>query len=175
MLTPQEWEALDAIGMAELVKSGEVSGREMVETAINRIEQLNPVVNAVVYRAFDEAMELAGRQKPNAPFAGVPYLLKDLNAVAQGLPLTNGSKLFADSTSSIDSSLVARLRSAGFLLLGRTSTAEFGLNITTEPRAYGATRNPWNLDCIAGGSSGGSAAAVASGMVPAAHATDSAW
>lgn len=174
MLTPQEWEALDAIGIATLVKSGEVSGREMVETAINRIEHLNPIVNAVVYRAFDDAMELAGRQKPNAPFAGVPYLLKDLNAVAQGLPLTNGSRLFTDSTSSIDSSLVARLRSAGFLLLGRTNSAEFGLSISTEPRAYGATRNPWNLERIAGGSSGGSAAAVASGMVPAAHATDSA-
>ncbi len=174
MLTPQEWEALDATGIASLVRSGEVTGREMVETAIARIEQLNPIVNAVVYRAFDDAMELAGRQKGNAPFAGVPYLLKDLSAVAQGLPLTNGSKLFAGSTSSIDSSLVARLRSAGFLLLGRTNSAEFGLSVSTEPRAYGATRNPWDLGRIAGGSSGGAAAAVASGMVPAAHATDSA-
>jgi amidase len=174
MLTQQEWEALDAVGIATLVKSGEVTGREMVETAIARIEQLNPVVNAVVHRAYDEAMELAGRQKPIAPFAGVPYLLKDLNALAQGLPLSNGSKLLAGATSSFDSSLVARLRSAGFLLVGRSNSAEFGLNISTEPRAYGATCNPWQLDRIAGGSSGGSAAAVASGMLPAAHATDSA-
>jgi amidase len=173
MLTPQEWEARDAIGVAALVKSGEINAREAVETAIARIEQLNPVLNAVVHRAFDNAIETASRQKPTGPFAGVPYLLKDLNAPALGLQLTNGSRLLANSPATFDSSLVARLKSAGFLLLGRTNSPEFGLNISTEPVAYGATRNPWQLDRIAGGSSGGSAAAVASGMVPAAHATDS--
>jgi amidase len=174
MLTRQEWEAQDALGIAELVKSGEISPRESVETAIARIEQLNPVLNAVVYKAFDSALEFAARQKPNGPFAGVPYLLKDLNAPAQGLPLTNGSRLLADAPATFDSSVVARLKAAGFLILGRTNSPEFGLNITTEPAAYGPTRNPWQLDRIAGGSSGGSGAAVASGMVPAAHATDSA-
>ena len=173
MLTPQEWEARDAMGIAALVKSGEINARDAVETAIARIEHLNPLLNAVVYRAFDNALEIASRQRPTGPFAGVPYLLKDLNAPAQGLPLTNGSKLLAGAPASFDSSLVARLKSAGFLILGRTNSPEFGLNITTEPTAYGATRNPWQLDRIAGGSSGGSAAAVASGMVPAAHATDS--
>ena len=173
MLTPQEWEARDAIGVAALVKSGEINAREAVETAIARIEQLNPVLNAVIHRAFDNAIETASRQKPTGPFAGVPYLLKDLNAPAQGLPLTNGSRLLAESPATFDSSVVARLKAAGFIILGRTNSAEFGLNITTEPVAYGATRNPWQLDRIAGGSSGGSAAAVASGMVPAAHATDS--
>lgn len=174
MLTSQEWEAQDAMGIAALVRSGELSAREVVETAISRIEQLNPLVNAVVYRSFDSALELASRQKLAGPFAGVPYLLKDLNAPAQGLPLTNGSRLLAGAPATFDSSLVARLKSAGFLILGRTNSPEFGLNISTEPQAYGATRNPWQLDRIAGGSSGGSAAAVASGMVPAAHATDSA-
>ena len=174
MLTPQEWEARDALGIAELIKSGEINAREVVETAISRIEQLDPIVNAVIYRAFDNAIESASRQKTSSPFAGVPYLLKDLSAPAQGLPLTNGSRLLAESAATFDSSLVARLKSAGFLLLGRTNSAEFGLNISTEPAAYGPTRNPWQLDRIAGGSSGGSAAAVAAGMVPAAHATDSA-
>ena len=173
MLSQQEWEARDALGLAELVKSGEINAREVVETAIARIEQLNPVINAVVYQAFDNALELASRQKPTGPFAGVPYLLKDLNAPAQGLPLTNGSRLLADAPATFDSTVVARLKSAGFIILGRTNSPEFGLNISTEPAAYGPTRNPWQLDRIAGGSSGGSAAAVASGMVPAAHATDS--
>lgn len=173
MLSQQEWEARDALGIAELVKSGEINAREVVETAIARIEQLNPVINAVIHQAFDNALEQASRQKLTGPFAGVPYLLKDLNAPAQGLPLTNGSRLLAESPATFDSSVVARLKAAGFIILGRTNSAEFGLNITTEPVAYGATRNPWQLDRIAGGSSGGSAAAVASGMVPAAHATDS--
>ena len=173
MLTRQEWEAQDAMGIAALIKSGEINAREAVETAIARIEQLNPVLNAVVYKAFDSALELASRQKPSGPFAGVPYLLKDLNAPAQGLPLTNGSRLLAQAPAPFDSSMVARLRAAGFLILGRTNSPEFGLNISTEPAAYGPTRNPWQLDRIAGGSSGGSAAAVSSGMVPAAHATDS--
>ncbi|MBA3478130.1 MAG: amidase, partial [Lautropia sp.] len=128
MLTRQEWEAHDAVGLAALVRSGEISAREAVETAVARIEQLNPVVNAVVHQAFDHALETAGRQKPTGPFAGVPYLLKDLNTPAQGLPLTNGSRLLLDSPAPFDSSLVSRLKSAGFLILGRTSTPEFGLN-----------------------------------------------
>jgi amidase len=174
MLTRQEWEAQDALGIAALVKDGEINAREALETAIARIEQLNPVVNAVIYQAFDNALELANRQKPTGLFAGVPYLLKDLHAPAQGLPLTNGSRLLSHAPATFDSSLVARLKAAGFLILGRTNSPEFGLNITTEPMAYGPTRNPWQLDRIAGGSSGGAGAAVASGMVPAAHATDSA-
>ena len=173
MLSQQEWEARDALGIAELVKSGEINAREAVETAIARIEQLNPVINAVVYQAFDNALELANRQKPTGPFAGVPYLLKDLNAPAQGLPLTNGSRLLADCARHLRFHAGGPPQAAGFIILGRTNSPEFGLNITTEPVAYGATRNPWQLDRIAGGSSGGSAAAVASGMVPAAHATDS--
>ena len=173
MLTSQEWESHDALGIAALIRSGEISAREAVETAIARIEHLNPLVNAVIYQSFDSALETASRHKPIGPFAGVPYLLKDLNAPAQGMPLTNGSRLLAGSIQSFDSALVSRLKAAGFVILGRTNTPEFGLNITTEPAAYGATRNPWQLDRIAGGSSGGAGAAVASGMVPAAHATDS--
>ena len=149
MLSQQEWEARDALGIAELVKSGEINAREVVETAIARIEQLNPLINAVIHQAFDNALEQASRQKLTGPFAGVPYLLKDLNAPAQGLPLTNGSRLLAESPATFDSSVVARLKAAGFIILGRTNSAEFGLNITTEPVAYGATRNPWQLDRIA--------------------------
>src|SRR5690606_25830594 len=106
-------------------------------------------------------------------FLGVPYLVKDLHAPVRGLPLTNGSRMFVNPPASFDSTLVARLRAAGFVLLGRTNSPEFGLSASTEPHRYGATRNPWNRDRIAGGSSGGAGVAVASGRLPATHATDS--
>ncbi len=173
MLTRDEWVSQDAVGLANLVRTGEVSAREVIETAIARIEELNPIVNAVIYRAFDRALDELASLPPTGMFYGVPYLLKDLHAPARGMPLTSGSRLFKSNVSDFDSSLVTRLGNAGFVLLGRTNTPEFGLSVSTEPHAYGPTRNPWHLDHIAGGSSGGSGAAVASGMLPAAHATDS--
>ncbi len=173
MLTRDEWARCDALDLAALVARGAVSPREMAETAIARIEALNPVVNAVTHKVYDQALAELEAVPADAPFRGVPYLLKDLHAPARGMPLTSGSRLFAGDVGSVDSTLVARLRRAGFVLLGRSNSPEFGLNVSTEPGAFGATRNPWDLGRSAGGSSGGAAAAVAAGMLPAAHATDS--
>lgn len=173
-LTTVEYEARDATGLSELVRGGEISPRELTETAIARIEALNPLVNAVILKAYDQALAELDARTDRPPFLGVPYLIKDLHAPVRGLPLTNGSRMFVDPPAPIDSTLVARLRAAGFVMLGRTNSPEFGLNASTEPHRYGATRNPWNLERIAGGSSGGAGAAVASGMLPATHATDSA-
>ncbi|BCH29064.1 hypothetical protein MesoLjLc_09940 [Mesorhizobium sp. L-8-10] len=173
-LTTAEYEACDATGLAALVRSGEISPRELAQTAIARIEALNPLVNAVILKAYDQALAELDTRTDRPPFLGVPYLIKDLHAPVRGLPLTNGSRMFVDPPAPFDSTLVARLRAAGFVMLGRTNSPEFGLSASTEPHRYGATRNPWNLDRIAGGSSGGAGAAVASGMLPATHATDSA-
>lgn len=173
-LSTADYEAEDATGLAALVQSGQVSAREVAETAIARIEALNPLVNAVTLKAYDSALAELDARPDRPAFHGVPYLIKDLHAPVKGLPLTNGSNLFQNPPAPFDSTLVARLRAAGFVILGRTNSPEFGLSASTEPHRYGATRNPWNLERIAGGSSGGAGAAVASGMLPAAHATDSA-
>ena len=172
-LSVEEYESRDATGLAELVKTGAVSAREVAETAIARIEAINPQVNAVIFKAYDQALAELDARKDRPAFHGVPYLIKDLHAPVRGLPLTNGSRMFVDPPAPFDSTLVARLRAAGFVLLGRTNSPEFGLSASTEPHRYGPTRNPWNLEHIAGGSSGGAGAAVASGMLPATHATDS--
>lgn len=172
-MTNAEYEAHDATGLAQLVRTGQVSPRELAETAIARIEALNPQVNAVILKAYDAALEELDARPDRPAFLGVPYLVKDLHAPVRGMALTNGSRLMKGSPAPIDSTLIARLRAAGFVLLGRTNSPELGLSASTEPHAYGATRNPWNRDHIAGGSSGGAGAAVASGMLPATHATDS--
>ena len=174
MLSTSEWESLDAVGLSELIAAGHMHPREVVETAIARIEALNPVLNAVIYKRYDAALDDLETHGRPGPFHGVPYLIKDLHAPVKGMPLTNGSRLFQGMVFDFDSALVARLRAAGFVFLGRTNSPEFGLSASTEPRAYGPTRNPWNREHSAGGSSGGAGAAVASGMLPAAHATDSA-
>jgi amidase len=174
MMSPSEWESHDMTGLAALVQKGEIAPRELAETAIARIEALNPIVNAVVIRAFEESLDELSRRTDRPPFLGMPYLVKDLYAPVRGLPLTNGSRLFEKMTPDFDSTLISRLRAAGFVFPGRTNSPEFGLSASTEPYRYGPTRNPWNLEHIAGGSSGGAGAAVASGMVPVAHATDSA-
>lgn len=165
---------LDATAQAELVRNGEVSPVELVDDAIRRIEAVNPTVNAVITERFEAARLEAAGPLPDGPFRGVPLLLKDLGAAMAGEPQYLGNHLLKDldHRSAEDSYLVRRLRGAGFVVIGRTSTAEFGATCTTEPRSYGPTRNPWSLDHSAGGSSGGAAAAVASGMVPLAHASD---
>ncbi|MEX0954534.1 MAG: amidase [Rhizobiaceae bacterium] len=172
-LSTADYESHDATGLAALVRKGEVSPRELAETAIARIEALNPLVNAVILKAYDQALDELDQRADKPAFLGVPYLVKDLHTPVRGLPLTNGSNMFVDPPAPFDSILIARLRAAGFVMLGRTNAPEFGLSASTEPHRYGATRNPWNPGRIAGGSSGGSGAAVASGMMPAAHATDS--
>ena len=162
-----------AVEQAALVRRGEVTAAELVEGAIARIEALNPTLNAVVTSAFDEAVDVARlRSTDNAPFSGVPFLLKDLITECAGMRFTEGSDFLGELVSTRDQELVTRLRRAGFVMLGKTNTPEFGMAPHCEPRRFGATRNPWRLDVSTAGSSGGSAAAVASGMVPAAHAND---
>ena len=168
----KEYEQYDALGLAALIRRRELSAREVLEAAIQRIEAENPRINAVVYRCFEQALEALADGVPPGPFGGVPFLLKDLYYHQAGLPSSQGSRLFADFVADHDSTLVARYRTAGLVILGKTSTPEFGLSATTEPALFGPTRNPWSLQHSAGGSSGGAAAAVAAGCLPMAHATD---
>lgn len=165
---------LDATAQAELVRTGQASPVELVEAAIARIESVDPLLNAVIHERFDAARAEATGPLPDGPFRGVPFLLKDLHAFSVGDPHHGGAAFLkhAGWTADRDDRVTQRLRAAGLVIVGRTNTPEFGTTITTEPTAYGPTRNPWNLEHSTGGSSGGSAAAVASGMVPAAHASD---
>jgi amidase len=167
-----ETDLLDATAVAQLVRTRAITATEAVEAAIARVERLNPRLNAVIAPMFDEARRTAAGPL-SGPFAGVPYLLKDLGAEYGGVALTEGSAFLAGHyVSPVDSELVVRLKRAGLVVLGKTNTPEFGILPTTEPALFGATRNPWNLDRTPGGSSGGSAAAVAAGLVPMAHAND---
>jgi amidase len=163
---------LDATGQAELVRRGEVQAVELVEGAIRRIERLNPTLNAVVTPMFDEALQRARGPLPDGPFTGVPFVLKDLTAQTTGVRYTEGSAFLADNVSAHDQELVLRQRRAGLVVVGKTNTPEFGILPTTEPRLFGPTRNPWDTGHTPGGSSGGTAAAVASGMVPMGHGND---
>lgn len=166
---------LDATAQAELVRRGEVTPIELVEAAIERVEHLNPRLNAVITPLFEKARAQAGAPDlPQGPFRGVPFLLKDLVLQSANDPHHAGARFLKELgwVSSHDSHLAAKLRAAGFIFLGKTNVPEFGPLPTTEPAVYGPTRNPWNLDHSPGGSSGGSAAAVAAGLVPAAHAND---
>ncbi len=165
---------MDATAQAELVAAGEVTPGELVDAAIERIERLDPAINAVVLRWFDHARQIARSAPPTGPFGGVPFLLKDLWAHYAGQPLTNGNVALRQAMpiSSADTTLVSRFRHAGLITLGRTNSPELGSVPVTEPLAYGPTRNPWDPSRVPGGSSGGAAAAVAAGMVPIAHASD---
>ena len=167
-----EYEELDALAIAELVRRSEVTPLEVAETAIALIEEHNPPLNAVVTRLYDQAREAIGRGLPEGPFTGAPYLFKELVVSVAGAPTTSASRLFARNMPSGESELVTRCRKAGLVVLGKTNSSEFGLMPVTEPDLFGPTRNPWNLERSPGGSSGGSAAAVAAGMLPMAHATD---
>jgi amidase len=165
---------LDATAQAELVRRGEASPAELVDAAIDRIEVANGELNAVIHKLYDEGRQAAAGELPDGPFKGVPFLLKDLGASFAGQPLHMGMQYLkdADFRSPVDTYLAMRFREAGFVTIGKTNTPELGILPTTEPRAYGPSRNPWDVSRSTGGSSGGSAAAVASGMVPVAHAND---
>ena len=165
---------LDATDQAALVRRGDATPLELLEAAIERIEALDPALNAVVIRWFDHARDTAAGPLPDGAFRGVPFLLKDLWAHYAGQPLSNGCRALKNTMlpSAADTTLVSRFRAAGLVTAGRTNSPEFGSLPTTEPLAWGPTRNPWNTAHSPGGSSGGSAAAVASGMVPIAHASD---
>jgi len=162
----------DALGLAELVRKGEVSAVELVDAAAARIEQGNAKINAVVQKRYERARTVAAGPLPPGPFAGVPFLLKDLFATEAGVPTSHGSRFFRDTVVDHDSELVVRQKRAGLVILGKTAASELGILPVTETALWGATRNPWALDRTCGGSSGGSAAAVAAGFVPMAHASD---
>ncbi len=168
-----ELQNYDAIGLASLIKSKQISTVEVVTDAINRIEQLDPSLNAVIANDFEAALVQAKSGPQLGSLAGVPYLVKDLNMLVANLPATHGSRAFQNFMPEHDSELVKRLRQAGLIILGKTNTPEFGLNVCTDPALFGATKNPLDIRYSAGGSSGGSACAVAANMVPIAHATDS--
>ena len=162
----------DATTLAELVRSKQVQPIELADAAIGRIERLNPGLNAVVTPMYEQARAQAKGPLPDGAFRGVPFLLKDLLGSYAGVRQTWGSAYLRDFVPDHDSELVARLKRAGVVILGRTNAPEFGILPTTEPRLFGPSRNPWNTARSTGGSSGGSAAAVAAGMVPMAHAND---
>jgi amidase/6-aminohexanoate-cyclic-dimer hydrolase len=167
-----DYENYDAMGLTELVRTGETTPLELLETAVARIEAVNPAVNAVVTRMYDHARGQIEAGLPDGPFKGVPFLLKDVGLFYPGVPTTFGSRFFADFTSDRESTLSIRYRKAGLLFLGKTNVPEFAITVTTEPQLFGPCRNPWNLERTSGGSSGGAAVAVATGMVPAAHGSD---
>ncbi|MDP3966948.1 MAG: amidase [Nocardioides sp.] len=162
----------DAIATAEDIRSGRRSAREVVEESIARIEARDPELNVMVAPRFDEALAEVDAGLPDGPLTGVPIVVKDLGADVAGLPTTRGSRLWADDVKAADSELVRRYRAAGMVVLGKTNTPELGKNASTEPLLFGPTRNPWDPTRSPGGSSGGSAAAVSSGMVPVGHAND---
>jgi len=168
-----EYNQYDATGLARLIRQGEVKALEVIELAISQIDKHNPELNAIIATDFDRARSFISNADLSSPLYGVPYLVKDLNTWVANLPATNGSRAFVDFIPPGDGELVKRLRKAGLVILGKTNTPEFGLNMCTEPTLFGATRNPFDKDYSAGGSSGGSGCAVAAGILPAAHATDS--
>ncbi|HVL02104.1 MAG TPA: amidase [Dongiaceae bacterium] len=172
MIRFDEYRNLDGCGLADLVQRGEVTPQELLECAIARSQQINPAINAIVVPLFSNARRYLKRHQPQGRFAGVPTVLKDLLGDFAGAPTSNGSQAWRYCIAQRHSTLVERLCAQGLVVIGKTNTPELGLLATTENRAFGATRNPWNLNRTAGGSSGGTAAAVAAGIVPFGSAGD---
>jgi amidase len=168
----EQYSDYDGLGLAELVRRGEVSPRDLVDSAVDAIERLNPELNCVVQQLRDHALQEIRRGVPRGPFYGVPFLIKEFGMHFKGMKTAYGSRLAAGMVCPADTELMVRCRNAGLVTIGTTTTPELGFNASSEALVYGATHNPWNLAHSAGGSSGGSGAAVASGMVPIAHAND---
>lgn len=164
--------SFDGLGLASLVATGAVSALELTDAAIAGIERLDAAVNAIVYRDFAVARQTAKGTLPEGPFTGVPFVVKDFGIGVAGWPRTSGSTFCAGVVDRGDTGLARRYRQAGVVMLGRGASSEYGIVGNVETTLHGAVRNPWNPAHIAGGSSGGSAAAVAAGMVPMAHASD---
>lgn len=162
---------LDATGQAELVHSGDIKATELVEAAIQRIDALNPQLNFLAGRDFDRALDVARESEGKLPFSGVPTLLKDTLSYS-GLRYSMGSRLFADQTATVGSEYTDRIDASGLIVLGKSTTSEFAMLGSVETALEGITRNPWDPDRSPAGSSGGSATAVAAGIVPIAHASD---
>jgi amidase len=168
----KEFDKFDGLGLADLVRKKEVTPSELCEEAIRRIEQVNPKLNAVILPMFDLARKALQEGLPEGPFTGVPFLLKDIIEEYAGVPLTMGSRAFRNYVPAQDTEMVIRFKKSGVVILGKTNVPELGLLAVTEPELHGPTRNPWNTGHTPGGSSGGSAAAIASGMVPLAAGND---
>jgi amidase len=167
-----DYDRYDALGLAELVRTKQVSAEELVDEAIARAERVNPQLNALICARFDQARAEAQQALPEGPFTGVPFVAKDLGPKLAGVPLTSGSRYFKDYVPDHDDEYFVRAKGAGLVLIGKSNTPEMGLAPVTEPRLFGPTRNPWDLERTSGGSSGGSAALVASGVLPMAHGND---
>lgn len=167
-----EYMKLDAVALAALVRAGEVTARELVDLCLARVDAVNHKLNAVVHRFDERARRDADGALPDGPLRGVPFLVKDLDGSLAGAPLTLGCRALKDHVATHDSELFARFRRAGVVFAGKTNTPEFGILGVTEPALFGPCRNPWSLDHTPGGSSGGSASAVAAGVVPVAHGGD---
>lgn len=163
--------ALDATAQADLVRRGEVGAADPMEATLDRIQALNPSLNAIVTPGYDTARAQARQTLPSGPFTGVPYALKDL-VDWQGARRSAGSRLLREPVSDRTDDIVSRSLAAGLVPVGKTNTPEFALNASTEPLLFGPARNPWDLARSAGGSSGGAAVAVAAGLLPFAHASD---
>ena len=159
----------DGLGLAALVRKGEVAPIELVETAVVAIEKINPQLNAVISKLYDMGRAAAKDVDLNAPFAGVPYLLKELRTKWKDAPVTGSSSYLRNVRADSDTEVVKRIKAAGFLLVGKSNAPENGWSLSTEPKLYGATFNPWRRGITPGGSSGGAAAAVASRIVPLAE------
>lgn len=168
----EDYRRHDAVGLAGLVAKGEVSASELLETAVTRMAQVNPAVNAVTMDLTEWGRAEVKREPTPGPLAGVPFLLKDLGAQLAGSATSSGSAVFKDQVAATDSAIVTSYKQAGLVIFGKTNTPEFGLMPVTEPTLLGPCRNPWDVSRTPGGSSGGAASAVAAGIVPAAHASD---
>lgn len=168
----KEYAAFDAMGLAELVRTGEVSSRELLDEAVSRARAAQPELNCFTHLYPELAEAQLADVPPDGPFAGVPFITKDLGVMVKGAPLTNGSVSWKGHVAARDSVLTERYRKAGLVLFGQTTSPEFGLTTTTESTLYGQTRNPWDVTRTSGGSSGGASAAVAAGVVPLAQASD---
>ncbi|HLJ12014.1 MAG TPA: amidase family protein [Planctomycetaceae bacterium] len=167
-----EYGSFDGLGLAALVAKKKIKPAELIDQAIARAEALNPKLNAIIFKDYERARQLAKGNTGKGIFAGVPFLLKDIAAFAQGLPSRQASRFIPAIRHPRDCYLVEKFKAAGLILFGVTNVPEFGLVASTESKLYGAASNPWNLAHSTGGSSGGSAAAVAAGIVPLAHAND---
>ncbi len=171
-LSQADYANADAVALAAMIRSKQISPTDALEAAIARAEQVNPKLNAVVQKYYDEARATALSNLPKGPLHGVPMLLKDLGVFMKGTVTTDGSRFFKDAVVDHDSTLVQRYRAAGLVVFGKTASPEFGATATTESILWGKTRNPWNPEYSSGGSSGGAAVAVAAGILPVAHASD---
>lgn len=169
---PSEYDKYDALGLAELVAKKQITPAELLNAVRQRVEALNPKLNAFCHLFFDKAEEQIKNELGSGPFRGVPFALKDLGQYLKGTITSAGSRVWKDQVASYDSTLVTRYKQAGLVIFGKTASPELGLTMTTESVLYGQTHNPWNLERTSGGSSGGSSSAVAARILPMAHASD---